>query len=59
VHDDRQLEEIFSSDNESYYGSGSLNGNIFKPTNKPKHGKQFSIKVTLPSLAGIILKPKI
>lgn len=58
VHEDRPLEEVFSSDNDKYYGSGSLNGNVFKPTSKSVHGKPFSIDVTLPSLSGIILRPK-
>jgi len=58
VHEDRPLEEIFSSDNDKYYGSGSLNGNVFRPAKVSKHGKPFSIRVTLPSLSGIILKPR-
>lgn len=58
VHEDRPLEEIFTSDNDKYYGSGSLNGNVFKPTEKSIHGKPYSITVTLPSLSGIILKPR-
>jgi len=59
VYDDRTLEEIFSPDNDKYYGSGSLNGNIFKPVEKQVHGKPYAIRVTLPSLSGIILKPRI
>ena len=58
VYEDHQLVEVFSSDHESYYGSGSLNGSLIKPKKEPKHGKPYTIRVTLPSLSGIILKPK-
>jgi len=58
VHEDRHLEEIFNSDNDAYYGSGSLNGNVFKPAKVEKHGKPYSIHITLPSLSGIILRLK-
>ena len=58
VHEETALEEVFNSDRDKYYGSGSLNGNVFKPAKEGVHGKPYSIKVTLPSLSGVILKPK-
>jgi len=50
-------EEIFNSDATIYGGSGVGNMGGVRATNKPAYWKPYSIKVTLPPLAGIILKP--
>jgi 1,4-alpha-glucan branching enzyme len=50
-------EEIFNSDNQKYWGTGVLNGDI--TTDKiPLHGKDNSVEISLPPLGGVVLRLK-
>ena len=49
--------EIFNSDSEKYGGSNEGNGGSLLANNFGSNGRQFSVSLTLPPLAGIILKP--
>jgi 1,4-alpha-glucan branching enzyme len=52
-----RYKEIFNSDSE-FYGGGNIGNLGFVQTeNIPSHSRQFSISLTIPPLAGIILKP--
>lgn len=48
--------ELFNSDLEDYFGSGVSNKNDIVVLKEGKHGRDHSIKITIPPLAGIILK---
>ncbi|MCM8832062.1 MAG: 1,4-alpha-glucan branching protein GlgB [Candidatus Omnitrophica bacterium] len=49
--------EIFNSDNKKYGGSGVTNTQPILAQNIPFHNLPYSIELTLPPLAAIILKP--
>jgi len=58
VSGDKDFVEIFNSDDIKYWGSGILNNNSFILCEEiPFHSKSHSISITLPPLAGIILRP--
>ena len=48
--------EIFNSDKADFYGSGSLNAAPIQTEDVPTHGQAQSMPVTLPPLAGVVLK---
>ncbi|MFN4144829.1 MAG: 1,4-alpha-glucan branching protein GlgB [Runella sp.] len=48
--------EIFNSDSTSFYGSGVINAQAIESEDRKWHGRQHSISLHLPPLAGIILK---
>ncbi len=50
-----KYKEIFNSDHEQYWGSGQGNKNITSKAEE-SHGREHSISITVPPLAGIILK---
>jgi len=50
-----QLKQIFNSDGEKYGGSG-IGQKTIKPTKKAMHGRDYSIKCTLPPLSVQIFK---
>ncbi|MCK8061439.1 MULTISPECIES: 1,4-alpha-glucan branching protein GlgB [unclassified Fusibacter] len=47
--------EIFNSDDKLFYGSGILNN---QPIKSRKIGEEFEVRITLPPLGAILLKPK-
>jgi len=49
--------EIFNSDGIEYWGSGVSNSNKIPTSEIASHGHSHSIEITIPPLAGIILKP--
>jgi 1,4-alpha-glucan branching enzyme len=51
-------EEIYNSDNEKYWGSNVKNYTKIKAIENPSHGRPFSLSLTLPPLAAIIISPK-
>lgn len=53
---DGVYEEVFSSDNVKYGGSGIENGNNIESSEPPMHGCEQSISLTLPPLSVIYLK---
>lgn len=50
--------EIFNSDSHRYGGSGVVNNSIIYTQDIPCHGKSYSLSITLPPLAAIVLKPE-
>jgi len=58
VYFNTPYKEIFNSDSNIYSGSNIGNGGIIYPKDYKSFGKPFSISVTVPPLAGIILKPQ-
>lgn len=49
--------EIFNSDKQEYWGSGVSNGSKpIKSEKKSTHGRENSIEITIPPLAGIVFK---
>jgi 1,4-alpha-glucan branching enzyme len=55
VPDKKTIKEIFNSDDSNFYGSGIMNTDL-KIESIPSHGFEQSVVLTLPPLAGIILK---
>ena len=51
-------EEIYNSDNEKYWGSNVKNYTTINAIENPSHGKPYSLSLTLPPLAAIIISPK-
>jgi 1,4-alpha-glucan branching enzyme len=51
-------EEIFNSDSQYYAGSNVGNGQGVMADNIPWHGRPFSVKVSLPPLGAVLLKPR-
>jgi 1,4-alpha-glucan branching enzyme len=58
VHFKGQYEELLNSDSEYYQGSNVGNGTPILTEDVPWMGKEQSISITLPPLAGLILKYK-
>ena len=56
VPGDAVLHEILNTDDQDYGGSGVGNGEL-KPVNESCHGRDRSIRLSLPPLATLILKP--
>ena len=56
VPGDAALHEVINTDNQEYGGSGIGNGDLV-PAREPSHGREFSIRLSLPPLATLILKP--
>ncbi len=55
VYDKGTYREIFNSDHSRYWGSGIGNGDVYTE-DIPSHGFGQSVRLTLPPLAGIVLK---
>jgi 1,4-alpha-glucan branching enzyme len=49
--------ERLNTDAADYGGSGIGNGGWVEATGTPLHGRQFSVRLTLPPLATIVLTP--
>lgn len=58
VSKDGNYEEIFNSDDELYGGSGKLNKGVIKSEKGSYHGQEHYIKLTIPPLAGIVIRRK-
>ena len=52
-----QYQEIFNSDDKNYWGSGVKNEGIIQAETQDWNCKPYSIKLTLPPLSTIVLKP--
>lgn len=50
--------ELLNSDAETYAGSNMGNGGEVNTEDEPAHGMEASLKLNLPPLAVLILKPK-
>ena len=51
-------DEVFNSDS-AWYGGGNLgNAGAIEATAEPHHGHEFSLSLTLPPLAAVVLKPR-
>ena len=50
--------ELLNSDGRDYAGSGMGNGGGVMAEHKPQHGRNFSLKLTLPPLAAVFFKPE-
>ena len=59
VPDAQYYTEIYNSDTENYWGSGVGNKGKMAVDSISSHGRENSIQITIPPLAGIILKPKV
>ena len=57
VNDNGRYREILNTDDQKYGGSDIGNSDI-RATNEASHGKPFSLCLTLPPLATVILKPE-
>ncbi|MFA5536877.1 MAG: 1,4-alpha-glucan branching protein GlgB [Bacillota bacterium] len=51
--------EIFNTDQLEFGGSGQLNMDVLEPEGIAYHGQDFSLKIKLPPLAGVLIKPLI
>ncbi len=49
--------EVFNSDAREYGGSGVGNGGQLQASENPWHGREFSLELTLPPLAALLLVP--
>ena len=58
VSKDGNYVEIFNSDDELYGGSGKLNKEVIKSEKGDCHGQKYLIRLTIPPLAGIVLRRK-
>ena len=56
VPDSGVYQEIFNSDDKSYWGSGIKNGGEIYASGEGMHGRPHSIELTLPPLSTIVLK---
>ena len=52
-----KYQEIFNSDDPSYWGSGVRNEGVMNVSMQGWNGKPFSLELTLPPLATIVIKP--
>ncbi|MES2827774.1 MAG: 1,4-alpha-glucan branching protein GlgB [Bacteroidota bacterium] len=48
--------EIFNTDDKTFFGSGISNESVLLPLSEECHGREFSISLTIPPLAAIVLK---
>ena len=51
-------DEVFNSDSAWYGGSNLGNAGAIEATAEPHHGHEFSLSLTLPPLAAVVLKPR-
>jgi len=51
--------EVFNTDDSNYWGSGISNSGVLNSQKKPFHNRDYSLELTLPPLAGVILKPQL
>jgi 1,4-alpha-glucan branching enzyme len=51
--------EVFNSDNDNYGGSNQLNEGIIKPELENWHNQPYHIKVTIPPLSTIFIRPEL
>ncbi len=58
VADEEYYTEIYNSDKKTYWGSGVTNKSKIVVDTIPSHGRDRSIEIIIPPLAGLILKPK-
>jgi len=56
VPEKRRYEEVLNTDAEKYGGGGNRNADLVA-SDSGRHGKPFSLQVTIPSLATLILRP--
>ena len=56
VHDQRDYREVLNTDDQKYAGSGIHNG-VISADHTGSHGKPYSLNLTLPPLATLILQP--
>jgi 1,4-alpha-glucan branching enzyme len=56
---DTVYDEIFNSDWEKYGGSNVGNFNEIKAEKEPMHNKPYSMRLRIPPLATIVLKPRL
>ena len=57
VYENCRYQEIFNSDDVNYWGSGVKNEGLMQAENVPCNDKPNSIKVILPPLSTIVIKP--
>ena len=57
IDESRQYDELINSDAKEYGGSGIENGTL-SPENVEYQGKPFSLSLTIPALATLIIKPR-
>ena len=49
---------VLNTDHKNYWGSGALKKRTFQPKAETSHGREYSLELTLPPLAMIVLKPE-
>lgn len=59
VFESRQWKEAFNSDQTRFGGSGVHNPGLLKTHREPHGGKDYSLKLTLPPLAALVLKQSV
>jgi 1,4-alpha-glucan branching enzyme len=52
-----KYQEILNTDSKAFGGSGQVNAGIIKAEEIPWHWQEYSLKITVPPLAGVIFKP--
>jgi 1,4-alpha-glucan branching enzyme len=52
-----EYREILNSDNEEFGGAGFINKKVIKTTDKPFHGKPYSVNLTIPAFGILIIRP--
>lgn len=57
IHAPGEYREIFNSDREEFGGSGMMNKKIIIAEEKSLHGKPYSIRLTIPPFAILMLRP--
>ncbi|MFA5137937.1 MAG: 1,4-alpha-glucan branching protein GlgB [Elusimicrobiota bacterium] len=57
VPQDGYWKEILNSDGREYWGSGMGNGGGLKAAAEPAHGRPYSLRLTIPPLGAVILRP--
>lgn len=59
INDKINYKEVLNTDDSKYWGSGISNSGVLKSQKKPFHNRDYSLELTLPPLAGVILKPQL
>ncbi len=54
---DTAYQEILNTDAEVYGGSGKVNPGLLAADDRPWHGQPYSLRLTVPPVGGLILKP--
>lgn len=52
-----KYQEILNTDSQAFGGSGQVNAGIIKAEKIPWHQREYSLKITVPPLGGVIFKP--